>query len=67
MTKEEFKTKAKEVINNEQFGLLENLFSYNDYGDIRVAHISDDFSVESDMALDDFLDKLYEKIKENLK
>lgn len=67
MTKENFKTNAKEVIDNEQFGLLGNLFSYNDYGDIRVAHISDDFSVESDMALDDFLDKLYEKIKENLK
>lgn len=63
MTREEFKAKAKEVIDNETFGDLGVLFDYADYEEIKVAHIPYGLSAESDMPLDEFLDKLYEKIK----
>ena len=68
MTKEEFKAKAKEIVDHERFGMLGGLlFLYNDYEEMRVAHIPNGLSAESDMSLDDFLNKLYDRIKENLK
>lgn len=65
MTKEEFKALAKEVVDNEPFGDLGVLFDYADYGEIKVAHIPYGLSAESDMPLNDFLDRLYDKIKED--
>lgn len=66
MDREEFKARAKEVIDNEPFGDLGVLFDYADYDEVKVAHIPYGLSAESDMPLDDFLDKLYDKIKEDL-
>lgn len=64
MTKEEFKAEAKLVVDNQRYGIIK-LFSYEDYNkEMRVAHIPDDsLSAESDIPLNDFLDELYEKIK----
>ena len=68
MTKEEFKAKAKAVIDNETFGMLGVLFDYESFDEMKVAHIPNDLcSAEADMPLDDFLDKLYEQIKGGLK
>lgn len=65
MTREEFKAKAKEVVDNEPFGDSEVLFDYESFVEMRVAYIPDDElgSADADMPLDEFLDKLYEKIK----
>jgi len=68
MTKEQFKAKAKEVIDNEPFGDLGVLFMYEMFEEMRVAHIPDGLgSAEADMPLEDFLDELYEQIKGELK
>jgi len=67
ITKEEFKAKAKAVIDTVQFGKLGVLFNYESFEEMKVAQIPDDLcSSEADMPLDDFLDKLYEQIKGNL-
>lgn len=67
MTREEFKGKAKAVINNEPFGNLGVLFDYESFDEMRVAYIPDSLdSAEADMPLGDFLDKLYEQIKGDL-
>ena len=64
MTREEFKEKAKEVVDNEPFGNLGVLFDYESFVEMRVAYIPDGLgSADADMPLDEFLDKLYEKIK----
>lgn len=68
MTKEQFKAKAKEIVDNESFGNLGALFMYEMFEEMRVAHIPDSLdSAEADMPLEDFLDELYEQIKGDLK
>lgn len=67
MTKEQFKAKAKEIVDNEPFGDFGVLFMYEMFEEMRVAHIPDGLSAEADMPLEDFLDELYEQIKGDLK
>lgn len=69
MTKEQFKAKAKEIVDNEPFGDLGVLFMYEMFEEIRVAHIPNGLGLgaEADMPLEDFLDELYEQIKGDLK
>lgn len=68
MTKEEFKAKAKEIVDNETFGTLGKLFEYESFEKMRVAYIPDSLdSAEADMPLEEFLDSLYEQIKGDLK
>jgi hypothetical protein len=68
MTKEEFKAKAKEIVDNEQFVNQGKLFEYESFIEMRVAFIPDGLgSEEADMPLEDFLDELYEQIKGDLK
>ena len=68
ITKEDFKAKAKAVIDTERFGALGVLFDYESFEEMKVAQIPDGLdSSEADMSLDDFLDKLYERIKGDLK
>lgn len=68
MTKEEFKAKAKEIVDNEQFANLGKLFEYESFIEMRVAFIPDGLgSEEADMPLEDFLDEFYEQIKGDLK
>ena len=65
MTREEFKAKAKKIIDNEQFGSFGALFNYESFEEMKVAQITDDLDfTESTMPLDDFLDELYEQIKQ---
>ena len=72
MTKEEFRAKAREVVDNETYfdemdGIPYHLFDYTDYREMRIACMPWGPSAEADMLLDDFLDELYDKIKGNLK
>jgi len=68
MTKEEFKAKAKEIVDNEPFSIWGKLFEYESFEEMRVAYIPDGLgSAEADMPLEDFLDNLYEQIKGDLK
>lgn len=68
MTKEEFRAKAKEIVDNEPFSNLGKLFEYESFEKMRVAYIPDGLdSAEADMPLEDFLDNLYEQIKGDLK
>ena len=68
MTKEEFKAKAKEIVDNEPFANMGKLFEYESFIEMRVAYIPDGLgSAEADMPLEDFLDSLYEQIKGDLK
>jgi hypothetical protein len=63
MTKEEFKAKAKEIVDNEQFVNQGKLFEYESFIEMRVAFIPDGLdSAEADMPLEEFLDSLYEQI-----
>lgn len=67
MTREEFKAKAKGVVDAQTFGKLGKLFEYDDYDDMKIAYIPDDLmSSEADMPLDDFLDDIYEQIVKSL-
>lgn len=67
MTKEEFKIKAKEIVDNEYF-LGGKFFEYESFEEMRVAYIPDGLgSSEADMPLEDFLDSLYEQIEGDLK
>lgn len=68
MTKEQFKAKAKEIIDNEPFANKGKLFEYESFIEMRVAFIPDGLgSAKADMPLEEFLDKIYEQIKESLK
>ena len=63
MTKEEFKAKAKEVVDSVPFANLGKLFEYESFVEMKVAYIPDGLdSAEADMPLEDFLDSLYEQI-----
>ncbi len=68
MNKEQFKAKAKEIVDSVPFANLGKLFEYESFEEMRVAHIPDGLgSAEADMPLEDFLDELYEQIKGDLK
>lgn len=68
MTKEEFKAKAKEIIENEQFGPYGALFGgYEDFDEIKLAQIDNYEDVHGSMPIMEFLDELYEQIKGDLK
>ena len=66
MTKEEFKAKAKEIIDNEYFFTIK-IFDYDDIDEICVAQINDMERAIASYPFMDFLDELYEQIKEDLK
>ena len=66
MTKEEFKTKAKEIVHNEPF-LNIKLFDYDNIDEICVAQVDDRNNASASYPLMDFLDELYEQIKGDLK
>lgn len=66
MTKEKFKAKAKEIIDNEPFCDLK-LFNYDDIDEICVAQIDDINTAIASYPLMDFVDELYEQIREDLK
>lgn len=66
MTREQFKAKAKEVIDNEPF-YNSKLFDYVDIDAVRVAQIYDEDQAKASYPLMDFLDELYEQIKGDLK
>ena len=67
MTREEFRAKAKWIIDNEPFDVFK-LFEYENFAEMRIAYMPNDLgSAEADMPLEDFLDELYEQIKGNLK
>ena len=66
MTKEQFKAKAKEIIDNEPFGELK-LFDYDDINAVCVAQIYDIDKAHASYPLMDFLDELYEQIKGDMK
>ena len=67
MTKEQFKAKAKEIIDNEPFYGDLKLFDYVDIDTVRVAQIYDEDQAKASYPLMDFLDSLYEQIKGDLK
>ena len=67
MTKEQFKAKAKEIIDNEPFGTLGVLFYYDNINEICVAQVDDRNNAVASYPLMDFLDELYEQIKGDLK
>ena len=67
MTKEQFKAKAKQVIDSEQFGCGEVLFDYRKLEQMKVAQVDDWGDLDSTMPFMNFVDKLYEQIKGDLK
>ena len=67
MTKEEFKAKAKKVIDEEKFGSLGVLFDYKEIDEMKVAQVTWGDFLDSTMPFMDFIDKLYEEIKGDLK
>ena len=66
MTREEFKAKAKEIIDYEPF-YNSKLFDYDDIDAMRVAQIYDEDRAKASYPLMDFLDVLYNQIKGELK
>lgn len=67
MTKEEFKAKAKKVIDNEQFGRDGELFDYKEINQMKVAQVDEWGDLDSTMPFMNFIDELYEQIKGDLK
>lgn len=67
MTNEEFRAKAKDVLDNEMFLENENLFNYEDLNSIKVAQIDSERYIEALMPFMNYIDKLYEYIKGDLK
>ena len=64
MTKEEFKDVVLNILLNQKFGNLGVLFDTEDISRYKIAQYDEeDWGVESDMPLDEFLDELYEDIK----
>lgn len=61
LTREEFKDTALNILLNQTFGSLGVLFDTDDMSRYKIAQYDEeDWSVESDMPLDEFLDELYE-------
>lgn len=67
MTKEEFKAKAKETIDNERFAYSIHLFNYTDIEQMKVAQVDDFGDFDSTMPFMDYIEDLYEQIKGDLK
>ena len=67
MTKEQFKAKAKEIIDNEQFSCDGVLFDYEEVEQMKVAQVDEWGDLDSAMPFMDFIDELYEQIKGDLK
>ena len=65
MTREEFKTKAKAVIDNKTF-CGDKFFYYDNMDEMRVAQVTDINVSVTSYPLMDFLEELYEQIKGNL-
>lgn len=67
MTKEQFKAKAKEIVDNEPFyGIKFKLFDYDNINEICVAQVDDTNNAVASYPLMDFIDEFYEQIKGNL-
>lgn len=66
MTRKEFKEKAKEIIDNYQFGSLGKLFDYDNFEDeMKVSHVPNGIdSSEADTPLVDFLNDLYDALEQ---
>lgn len=63
MTREEFKDVVLNILLNEKFGNIGVLFDTEDMSRYKIAQYDEnDWDVESEMPLDDFLDELYEEI-----
>ena len=68
MTKEEFKAKAKEIVDNEPFYCNKfKLFNYDNINEMCVAQVDDVNDAVASYPLMDFIDELYEQIKGDLK
>ena len=67
MTKEQFRAKAKEIIDNEPFGTLGVLFDYAEIDQMKVAQVDDWGDLDNSMPFMNFIDELYEQIKGDLK
>lgn len=64
MTKAEFKDIVLNILLNQKFGNLGVLFDTEDIRRYKIAQYDEEeWSVESVMPLDEFLDELYEDIK----
>lgn len=64
MTREEFKDAVLNILLNQKFGNIGVLFDAEDIERYKIAQYDEEeWSVESDMPLDEFLDELYEVIK----
>lgn len=64
MTREEFEDIVLNILLNQKFGNIGVLFDTEDISRYKIAQYNeDDWYVESEMPLDEFLDELYEDIK----
>lgn len=64
MTREEFKDTAMNILLNEEFGGWTELFDSNNINDYKVAQYDEeDDIVMSNIPLNEFLDELYEVMK----
>lgn len=65
MTREEFKDTALNILLNQRFGDSGVLFDTDDMERYKIAQYDEEeWSVESDMPLGEFLDELYEVIND---
>jgi hypothetical protein len=66
MTREEFKDAVMNILLNESFSSLAMLFDTEDISRYKIAQYDeDDWDDEATMPLDEFLDELYEVIKDD--
>lgn len=64
MTREEFKDTVLNILLNENFGKFGMLFDTDDIERYKIAQYDkEEWDVEASMPLDEFLDELYEVIK----
>ena len=65
MTREEFKDTALNILFNEKFGDLALLFDAEDMNRYKIVQYDkEEWDVEANMPLDEFLDELYEVIND---
>ena len=63
MTREEFKDEVLNILLNEKFGKLALLFDAEDMNRYKIVQYDkEEWDVEANMPLDEFLDELYEVI-----
>ena len=68
MTREEFKDVVLNILLNQKFGNIGVLFDTEDMNRYKIAQYDEEeWDVEASMPLDEFLDELYEDIKEDKK